>query len=218
MPLDSHKRPADNLYLICTTRLRKRRFQMDLNVRIDTPTLAVFLGAAAGLLLLRDICAHRHAVPAPTCAATRLVVQDRVVTKEFVLTDDSGQTRARIGMNELDAPALSLHDKSGQNRALLRLNQDDIPSLRLFDENETLRSGVGFAQGTMEPHLWFFDQDGTINETLPSMGTPNLNYFRASRNYTTKSYQNVILWNAHTGSGTIRVHVSANGSDLPNGK
>ena len=158
---------------------------MNLNFRMDTATLALLMSALVALLLLHDMNAHPPTVSAPASAMTRLSVQDRVVTKELVLTDDSGQTRVRIGMNELNAPALSLRDGSGQERAMLRLNQDDVPSLRLFDENGILRSGVGFTHGTLEPHLWFFDRDGSTSETLPSMGTVNLNYFPTSRNYIT---------------------------------
>ena len=162
---------------------------MNFNFRMDTITLALLMSAIVALLLLHGIDAQHTTFSAPASDVTRIRVQDRVVTKEFVLMDDSGQTRARIGMNELNAPALSLHDGNGQERALLRLNQDDVPSLRLFDQNGTLRSGVGFTRGTREPHLWFFDRDGSTSETLPSMGTLNLNYFPTSRNYITSPRQ-----------------------------
>lgn len=174
---------------------------MNFNFRVDTTTLAILMSAIVALLLMHDIHAHHQVVPASTLPMTQISVQDRVVTKEFLLTDDSGQTRARIGMNELNAPALSLYDRGGQQRALVRLNRDDVPSLRLFDQSGTLRGGMGFTRGTLEPHLWFFDQDGSTSETLPSLGTLSLNYFPTSRNYTTRSHGTVILWDAPVVSG-----------------
>lgn len=174
---------------------------MNFSFRVDTTTLAILMSAIVALLVLHDIHAHQP-LPATASAPTRISVQDRVVTKEFVLTDDSGQTRVRIGMNELDAPALSLYDRGGQERALVRLNKDDVPSLRLFDQSGTLRSGIGFTRGTLEPHLWFFDQDGSTSETMPSMETLNVNYFPASRNYTTSPHETVIMWDAPVVSGS----------------
>lgn len=164
---------------------------MKFNFGIDTAALCVISGVVLALWVTQDICTQHHVLSGSR--AQRVIIADRVVTREFNLVDDSGQTRARIGMNELNAPALSLNDKSGQERGLLRLNENDVPSLRLFDSNGTLIEGMGFAQGTMEPHLWFYNQNGNINEMIPASGLPNLNPSQFRHNY-----NSTIQWNAGT--------------------
>ena len=182
---------------------------MRFSIRVDSMTFCALMGATLALLMLLDIQSLRQTAPRRANMAN--TVQERVVTKEFVLTDESGNKRVRIGLNELDAPALSLYDKSGTERALLRLNRDDVPSLRLFDENGTMREGMGFAQGSMEPHLWFFDANGGTSELLPagnsnngirlnylSSGSIRLNYLNHSidaRYYDMGTKDSSILWN-----------------------
>lgn len=163
---------------------------MNFSFRIDTATLCVLSGVVLALWVTQDICTKHQVSSGPRAA--RVLVSERVVTREFTLVDDNGQTRARIGMNELNAPALSLNDKNGQERGLLRLNQNDVPSLRLYDANGSMREGMGFAQGTLEPHLWFYDQNGVTNEMIPSSGIPGLNFPLYRHNY-----NNGILWNSH---------------------
>jgi hypothetical protein len=87
-------------------------------------------------------------------------VVDKVVTKEFVLVDDNGNQRARIGMNDVNGPAVQLFDTHGTQRAMLRLNKDDVPSLRLYDGEGKLRSVTGFNLNTLDPQYILFDANG----------------------------------------------------------
>ncbi len=150
---------------------------MNFRFRMDARTLCVMAGAMLAALLLLDIHSLRQANPR-TASQSLLsgTVQERVVTHELAVVDDSGQTRVRLGMNELDAPALSLSDRTGKERALLRLNQDNVPSLRLFDDNGTLREGMGFARGPLTPHLWFYDANGGIQQMMPKSDANAVNY------------------------------------------
>ena len=140
---------------------------MNFKVRIDIRTLCLLSAAVLTLYVLYDL--RSLAALSSSQNTTRTLVQDRVVTKELIVTDSDGNARVRFGSNEQHAPALSLYSRSGQERGLLRLNQNEIPSLRLFDENGALRSGMGSAKTTLEPHLWFYDQDGTVMELLPAV-------------------------------------------------
>ena len=180
---------------------------MRFSFRMDAVTFCALMGAMLALLVLLDIQSLHQAKPHR--AGMTSGVQERVVTREFVLADENGSSRVRIGMNELNAPALSLYDKSGNERALLRLNQNNIPSLRLFDANGTMREGMGFAQGSLEPHLWFFDANGGTSELMPSAGgvrlnyrdqTIRLNYSLPMHDYNTGTRDGVILWD---GSGVV---------------
>lgn len=98
-------------------------------------------------------------------------VSERVVTKEFMLVDDNGVTRARIGMvDKTNAPSVQLFDAAGAQRAQLRLNKDDVPSLRLYSGEGKLKSVVGFTLNDMQPTFVTFDANGVghvENRTRP---------------------------------------------------
>ena len=144
-------------------------------------------------------------------------VQERVVTHEFNLVDDSGQTRVRLGMNELNAPALSLSGQNGQERALLRLNQNDVPSLRLFDGNGILRQGLGFTRGTLTPGLWFFDENGSTQQLIPGADVYGVNRSSASADYIQLSSTQPVYANYTTGSvgQVVNVRAVSNGVYTP---
>lgn len=156
---------------------------MNCKVRIDIRTLCLLSATVLALYVLYDL--RSLAALSSSQSTTRTLVQDRVVTKELIVTDSGWNARVRLGSNEQKAPALSLYSRSGQERGLLRLNQNDVPSLRLFDENGTLRSGMGFARATLEPHLWFYDQDGSVQQLLPTIGPSQtqMNHSAFSSNY-----------------------------------
>src|SRR5436190_2860357 len=117
---------------------------MRLTVRFSNTGVLAIIGLAIAILLATDIFMRPHTAPAP-------VATDRIVTKEFCLTDDSGKTRARIAMNEYGSPCLQLFDQKGQTRAQLRLNKNDVPSLRLYDAAGRARSITGFTLDDMKP-------------------------------------------------------------------
>lgn len=133
---------------------------MKLSVRLSNAGMLSIIGMVIAVLLLTDISTHRERVVMMPGIQTSPGVTDKVVTKEFVLVDDNGNQRARIGMNDVSGPALQLFDKHGQQRAMLRLNKDDVPSMRLYDEDGKLRSVTGFNLNTMEPQFILFDNDG----------------------------------------------------------
>ena len=88
-------------------------------------------------------------------------ISERVITKEFTLVDDSGTTRARIGMSDkTNAPCVQLFDAAGAQRAQLRLNKDDVPSLRLYGGDGKIKSVVGFTLNDMRPTFVTFDPNG----------------------------------------------------------
>lgn len=128
---------------------------MKLSIRLSNAGLISIVGLIVALLLLTDISAHRHAVQ------TLAPNSDRIVTRELVLVDSAGRTRARMAVDSDDAPSLQLYDKQGTKRALLRLNQNDVPSLRMYNADGKVDSVLGYNLGTMDPALVFFDGSGT---------------------------------------------------------
>ena len=166
--------------------------------RIDARTMCGVAAATLACLLLLDIQSlHQTARQPMAQAGMSGRVQERVVTHEFNLVDDSGQTRVRLGMNDLNAPALSLNDQNGQERALLRLNQNDVPSLRLFDSSGTLRQGLGFTSGTLTPRLWFFDENGSTQQLIPGLNTNAVNRSSVSADYV-GDVPSDVYWNGFT--------------------
>jgi hypothetical protein len=133
---------------------------MKLSVRLSNAGMMSIIGLVIAVLLLTDISAHRERTVVMSGMQSSSGVVDKVVTKEFVLVDDNGNQRARIGMNDVGSPAIQLFDQHGTQRAMLRLNKDDVPSLRLYDENGKVRSVTGFNLNTMDPQFILFDNDG----------------------------------------------------------
>jgi hypothetical protein len=133
---------------------------MKLSVRLSNAGMMSIIGLVIAVLLLTDISAHRERMVVMPGMQSSSGVVDKVVTKEFVLVDDNGNQRARIGMNDVGSPAIQLFDQHGTQRAMLRLNKDDVPSLRLYDENGKVRSVTGFNLNTMDPQYILFDNDG----------------------------------------------------------
>jgi hypothetical protein len=133
---------------------------MKLSVRLSNAGMMSIIGLVIAVLLLTDINSHREHVIVMPGMQTSSGVVDKVVTKEFVLVDDDGNQRARIGMNDVNGPAMQLFDKHGQQRAMIRLNKDDVPSMRLYDEDGKLRSVTGFDLRSLEPQFIVFDGNG----------------------------------------------------------
>ena len=132
---------------------------MKFRIHLTNPAIFAMLWVALSVLVLHDIALRRAAVP--SLSGTGDAVSDKVVTKEFVLVDESGKTRARIGMNEqTNAPCVQLFDSAGQQRAQLRLNKNDVPSLRLYDDGGSLKSVMGFTLNDMQPSYVTFDNAG----------------------------------------------------------
>jgi len=139
---------------------------MKLTVRLSNTGVLAIIGVIIAILLAADIFSRPHVVVAPAT--------DRVTAKEFVLTDDSGQTRARIAMNEYGSPCFQLLDKQGQTRAQLRLNRNDVPSLRLYDVQGRARSITGFTLDDMQPSLVMFDENGN-GRLVANPDSPSIN-------------------------------------------
>ena len=142
---------------------------MRFRIHLTNPAIFAMLWVALSALVLHDIALHR-ATLSPNMTGT--AISEKVVTKEFVLVDDSGQTRARIGMSDkTNAPCVQLFDAGGQQRAQLRLNKDDVPSLRLYDSGGNLKSVMGFTLNDMNPSYVTFDSAGVgrvENTTRPN--------------------------------------------------
>ena len=131
---------------------------MKFRIHLTNPAIFAMLWIALSALVLHDIMLRRAAPPVNVTSGG---VSDRVVTKEFVLVDDNGNTRARIGMNEqTNAPTVQLFDAQGQQRAQLRLNKNDVPSLRLYDSGGNVKSVMGFTLNDMQPSYVTFDNAG----------------------------------------------------------
>jgi hypothetical protein len=138
-----------------------------LTLRLSPPALYSLIGLLVTITVFSYLAGKRTATSPMYVGTTG--VQERVVTKEFVLVDDSGNTRVRIAMNENDAPAVQMFDKSGKQRAQLRLNKNDVPSLRLYDSAGTLRSVTGFNLHDGTPAFVEFDANG-IGRAINTMG------------------------------------------------
>ncbi len=134
---------------------------MRFRIHLTNPAIFAMLWVALSALVLHDIML-RHASMQALRYGANTNVTERVVTKEFVLVDDNGNTRARIGMNDkTHAPSVQLFDSAGNQRAQLRLNKDDVPSLRLYDASGSLKSVMGFTLADMQPAYITFDNNGT---------------------------------------------------------
>ena len=141
---------------------------MRFRFHLTNPAIFAMLWIALSALVLHDIALRRATVG---CSSAGAVVSDKVVTKEFVLVDDNGHTRARIGMiDKTGAPSVQLFDSAGQQRAQLRLNQNDVPSLRLYDSGGSLKSVMGFTLNDMQPSYVTFDAlgNGHVENTTRS--------------------------------------------------
>ncbi len=131
---------------------------MKFRIHLTNPAIFAMLWLALSALVLHDIMLRRAA---PPMTVSNDAVSERIVTKEFVLVDDNGNTRARIGMNDqTNAPSVQLFDAQGQQRAQLRLNKNDVPSLRLYDNMGNVKSVMGFTLNDMQPSYVTFDNAG----------------------------------------------------------
>lgn len=133
---------------------------MRFRIHLTNPAIFAMLWVALSALVVHDILL-RHASMQALRYGSNATVTERIVTKEFILVDDNGNTRARIGMNDkTHAPSVQLFDSVGNQRAQLRLNKDDVPSLRLYDAKGSLKSVMGFTLADMEPAYITFDNNG----------------------------------------------------------
>ena len=148
-------------------------------------------------------------------------VSDRVVTKEFMLVDDNGVTRARIGMmDKTNAPSVQLFDAAGAQRAQLRLNKDDVPSLRLYNGEGNLKSVVGFTLNDMQPTFVTFDANGVghmENRTRPEAAYINIQDEDLCNGRYVQSYHGTVdLYSGQTihvqrlGDDRLRIQTSGN--------
>jgi len=131
---------------------------MRFRFHLTNPAIFAMMWIALSALVLHDIALRRATI---VSGASGTAISEKVVTKEFVLVDDNGRTRARIGMiDKTGAPSVQLFDSAGQQRAQLRLNQNDVPSLRLYDGGGMLKSVMGFTLNDMQPSYVTFDATG----------------------------------------------------------
>jgi len=78
-----------------------------------------------------------------------------IEAQEFRLTDQAGNIRAMLRLDEAGRPALTLHDTADKARVLLDLSGDS-PGLTLFDSAGNLRASLVLsADGS--PRLGFAD-------------------------------------------------------------
>ncbi len=62
--------------------------------------------------------------------------QLRVVEAErFILKDDTGETRAILGIASENTVCLSLCDRQGKTRVGVSVDQDGVPQLNFFDKS-----------------------------------------------------------------------------------
>lgn len=88
--------------------------------------------AIVGLALAGTWTPTTGVVQAEAAGTTPKVIR----ANEFIVEDENGRTRAKLGMT--DAPRLALFDENGKERATLRLERN-VPSVLLFDENSKNR-------------------------------------------------------------------------------
>jgi len=182
---------------------------MKLSVRLSNAGMMSIIGLVVAVLLLTDISAHRERTMMVPSIQTSSGVTDKVVTKEFVLVDDNGTPRARIGMNDVNGPALQLFDKQGQQRAMLRLNKDDVPSLRLYDEASKLRSVTGFNLNTMEPQFILFDDNGN-GRPVNNLGLDGISTFSSLYRDEDVAHNSQVEYTPAPSQESINLEVSGN--------
>src|SRR5262245_32266776 len=84
-------------------------------------------GAAAFGYLLSGLQSSRPLVAQPR--ADSGAVSDQVTARQFLLVDESGNTRGELSIGPDDGPALIIYDKKGQRRARFSVTGDDQPGL-----------------------------------------------------------------------------------------
>jgi hypothetical protein len=140
-----------NLFHAAARQISQEVGDMKFSLRLTNAGLFAIVGLILAVLLVADLSVRRAAPP---------MNADRIVTKEFVLLDNAGRPRARIAVDENDAPSMQLYDKQGTKRAQLRLNGDDVPSLRFYNAEGKVDSVLGYNLNSMEPALVFFNPFG----------------------------------------------------------
>jgi hypothetical protein len=85
-------------------------------------------------------------------------------TRAFILEDENGKRRARLGMDRDGSPALGLYDANGKERARLLLLPDGSPMLGLHDANERPRAWLTLLKDG--PMLGLHDPNGETRAVL----------------------------------------------------
>lgn len=80
---------------------------------------------------------------------------DIVTADEFLMTDSSGATRARLGMDG-GSVGLTLFDRRGVGRLVLKVDEDGTPEIALMDGQKTKRAQFTLTGGKI-PELVFLD-------------------------------------------------------------
>lgn len=91
-----------------------------------------------------------------------------VEANEFVLKDEQGRVRARIGLSNDNQPAIDLLDEAGQPRLSLELAANQSPYVTLRDEKARMRADLAvngdqvaltFLSTTEETTVFLFSAD-----------------------------------------------------------
>ncbi len=109
----------------------------------------------------------------PTIGATGHRI-DRSPEESFVLSDDSGNSRAILGFEE-GLPGLRLYDQAGRKRLSLELWRNGAPHVELLHENGTVQGELSLANGNL-PGLDLRDPAGLelVNLGINAYGSPSL--------------------------------------------
>ena len=111
-------------------------------------------GALADLLFWGEVRAEGPALVTATeirlvdeGGRTRLLMSVLRGRPRLILTDESGEFRAELGLAPEGGPALWLRDRDGRARLALSLSGSGLPLVTLTDDQGRARAGLGLGGG-----------------------------------------------------------------------
>lgn len=120
-------------------------------------TILVLVG---GIVLCGKAAGTSEAQAQPAGGAVK-----EVRANEFIVVDENGKTRARLGASK-DGTVLVMYDENGTGRTWLGAGKykDDKPGLFLCDDNGEVRAALAVPKEG--PGLVMSDKDGTVRAWL----------------------------------------------------
>lgn len=99
-----------------------------------------------------------------------------VTANRLNVVDESGRTRAVLGVNSDGITALQFNDQAGNVRLLLNLAEDGTPGVLLFDPGEVLRASLFIGENNPVAELRLRDQQGSerVHMAVTPEGEPEL--------------------------------------------
>jgi hypothetical protein len=110
------------------------------------------------------------AAPAEMPQAVNDLEEGRITLKSITMTDDNGNTRARIETGSDGVFAISLLDASGKERAAIYLDNAGNPVIYMADANGTAKTQY-YIDPNGAPTLSYVDAGGQTKYIIPETGS-----------------------------------------------